>query len=78
MNGRKRVSQVELAYKARFVKTFENERYELKGSIAVERNSGEIAQVADIYYRVRSAQNKNKKLIAKRKNRSDELCLYLP
>ncbi|MYL43975.1 hypothetical protein [Virgibacillus salexigens] len=73
---KRRLSHVDLSYKAKSVKTFDNEVYELKGSIAVNTDNGEIQKVADIYYRVRTAVNSQKHVIAKRKNTNDELQTY--
>ncbi len=70
-----RVSSCELAFRAKFIHTFDGEYYELKGSMAVERK-GKIARLADIYYRVRSAQNHQRCQIAKRKKPEEELVLH--
>lgn len=71
--GGKRISQAELSYRAESVKTYDNEIYKLQGSIAVNQENGEIKKVADIYYRVRTAVDEKKQVVAKRKNSSDEL-----
>lgn len=54
------------------LKTFEGKTYEIKGAIAVEKDSGEVRHIADLYYRTRSVIF-NKRLLAKRKNAHDEL-----
>jgi hypothetical protein len=69
-----RVSSCELAFRAKFIRTFDGEYYELKGSMAVERK-GKVARLVDIYYRVRSAQNHQRCQIAKRKKPEEELVL---
>ncbi|MFS0788852.1 hypothetical protein ABC345_21040 [Shouchella sp. 1P09AA] len=72
---KRRVDHVELAYRAYSIRTFDNRFYVLKGTYAIDEENGDVTKVADLYYRVRSAQNRDHKLIAKRKNRSDELCI---
>lgn len=74
--SKKRLSHVDLSSKANSIKTFDNEIYELKGSLAVNMESGDVETVADIYYRVRTAVNSHKDIIAKRKHSDDELCTY--
>jgi len=64
---------MELATKAHTVKTFDNQIYKLKGSLAVNEDNGEIEKVADIYYRVRTAINEDHGIVAKRKHDEDEL-----
>lgn len=71
--GKRRLSHIELAYKADSIKTFDNEVYELKGTVAVNPNNGDIKKIADVYYRVRTAINEEKNVIAKRKHCNDEL-----
>lgn len=73
---KKRLSHVELSCKANSIKTFDNEVYELEGSVAVNKVNGDIQKVADIYYRVRTAVNSHKHVIAKRKHTDDELYFY--
>lgn len=68
-----RLSQVDLLYKANSVKTFNNEVYELKGTLAINRESGDIQPISAVYYNVRTAINKAKVIIAKRKHITDEL-----
>lgn len=58
---------------AKGLKTFEGKTYELKGALAVERETGKIERVAEIYYRVRSVVNEKGIIIAKRKTIEDEL-----
>ncbi|WP_035388115.1 MULTISPECIES: hypothetical protein [Bacillaceae] len=74
---RKRLSHVDLSCKAKSVKTFDNEVYELKGSLAVNKDNGKIQPVADIYYRVRTAVNSDRRIVAKRKHSEDELYTYV-
>lgn len=71
--GERRISQAELSYRAKSVKTYDNEIYKLQGSIAVNEENGDIKKVADIYYRVRTAVDEEKQVIAKRKKSTDEL-----
>jgi hypothetical protein len=47
--------------------------YELKGAVAIENKTGEIQNLAQIYYQVRSIVDSKKNLIAKRKNQDSEL-----
>lgn len=54
------------------LKTFEGKTYELKGAVGVEKESGEVRHIADLYYRTRSVIS-DKQLLAKRKNAHDEL-----
>ncbi|MYL22062.1 hypothetical protein GLW04_19490 [Halobacillus litoralis] len=77
MVSKKRLSHVDLSCKANSVKTFDNEIYELKGSLAINKENGNIQPVANIYYRVRTAVNHHKNVIAKRKHTNDELYTYV-
>ena len=54
------------------VKTFCGKVYQIKGFVGVETKSGEVKHVTDLYYSTRSVA-KEEKLIAKRKNKTDEL-----
>nr|WP_328822953.1 hypothetical protein [Planococcus soli] len=54
------------------LKTFEGKTYELKGAVGVEKDSGEVRHIADLYYRTRSVIS-DKRLLAKRKNAHEEL-----
>ena len=54
------------------LKTFEGKTYELKGAIGVEKDSGDVRHITDLYYRTRSVIS-DKRLLAKRKNVNDEL-----
>lgn len=54
------------------LKTFEGKTYELKGAVGVERESGDVLRIADLYYRTRSVVS-DKRLLAKRKNANEEL-----
>lgn len=58
---------------AQSIRTFENETFILKGTVAVDLENGNIEKLADVYYRVRTAIGKNEQIIAKRKNPFDEL-----
>lgn len=68
-----KLSQIELAYRGKSVKTFDKEVYELKGSLAINQKNGEVKKIADIYYNVRTALDDKKRVIGKRKKRTDEL-----
>lgn len=54
------------------VKTFEGKTYELKGFMGVEKSSGEVEHVSELYYRTRTVVTNNC-VVAKRKNENDEL-----
>lgn len=54
------------------LKTFEGKTYELKGAVGVEKESGDVRHITDLYYRTRSVIS-DKRLLAKRKNQHDEL-----
>ncbi|RXZ02122.1 MULTISPECIES: hypothetical protein [Fictibacillus] len=58
---------------AKSIRTFNNETYILKGTLAVDEENGNIEKLADIYYRVRTAIGQDEQIIAKRKNTFDEL-----
>ena len=73
---KRRVSQSELLHRANSVKTFDNQIYELKGTLAVDKSNGDIQKVADVYYRVRTAKDKSKDVIAKRKHTEGELVSF--
>lgn len=64
---------MDLLYKADSVKTFENEVYKLNGTMAVNRSNGEICPVSTVYYNVRTAIDKRRDVVAKRKNANEEL-----
>ncbi|MBT2583139.1 helix-turn-helix transcriptional regulator [Planococcus sp. ISL-109] len=54
------------------LRTFEGKTYELKGAIGVEKESGDVRHITDLYYRTRSVIS-DKQLLAKRKHAHDEL-----
>jgi len=54
------------------LKTFGGKIYELKGCLGIEKQTGEIRHVSDLYYRTRSVVSNNR-LLAKRKTPNDEL-----
>ena len=58
---------------AKSIRTFDNETYILKGTLAVEQENGNVEKLATLYYRVRTAIDENDKIIAKRKHALDEL-----
>lgn len=58
--------------KATSVKTFEGQTYELKGFIGIEKDSGEVKHITDLYYRTKTVVS-DSKILAKRKNEDDEL-----
>ncbi|MFB5563083.1 MULTISPECIES: hypothetical protein [Bacillus cereus group] len=75
MKSEKRIPFYEIASikKAHSLKTFDGKTYELKGAVAIENKTGEIQNLAQIYYQVRSIVDSKKNLIAKRKNQDSEL-----
>jgi hypothetical protein len=77
MKSEKRIPYYEIASKkkAHSLKTFDGKKktYELKGAVAIENKTGEIQNLAQIYYQVRSIVDSKKNLIAKRKNQDSEL-----
>jgi hypothetical protein len=74
MKSEKRIPYYEIASKkAHSLKTFDGKTYELKGAVAIENKTGEIQNLAQIYYQVRSIVDSKKNLIAKRKNQDSEL-----
>lgn len=54
------------------LKTFEGKVYELKGFVGIEKDSGQVEHVTDLYYRTRTVVS-NSTILAKRKNINDEL-----
>lgn len=58
---------------AKRLRTFDKEDYILKGTIAVNVDNGDVEKLADVYYRVRTVVGENRQIIAKRKNKLDEL-----
>lgn len=68
-----RLSFIELATKATTVKTFDKRVYELKGLLAVDQEDGCVKDLADVYYRVRTALDSRNSVVAKRKNDNEEL-----
>ncbi|WP_050182268.1 helix-turn-helix transcriptional regulator [Domibacillus robiginosus] len=54
------------------VKTFEGKTYELKGFMGIEKSSGEVEHVFELYYRTRTVVVNNC-VVAKRKSVNDEL-----
>lgn len=54
------------------VKTFDGKIYELKGFVGVERETGEIKHITDLYYRTRTVVA-DSKILAKRKKQDEDL-----
>jgi transcriptional regulator with XRE-family HTH domain len=54
------------------LKTFEGKTYELRGSVGIEKETGDVRHISDLYYRTRSVVS-DKRLLAKRKSANDEL-----
>ncbi len=54
------------------LKTFDGKVYELKGFVGIERDSGQVEHVTNLYYRTRTVVS-NSMILAKRKNVEDEL-----
>lgn len=72
----KRVSVHELAVVADSVRTFGGQEYQLKGTLAFSDN-GEVEKAVNIYYSARTVVKDNK-VVAKRKNKEDELTFVTP
>lgn len=72
-NLSERFSLYELPDKANSIKTFCGKTYKVKGFVGVETDTGEVKNIADLYYDVRSVVDCEDNLTAKRKNKSDEL-----
>lgn len=60
--------------KANSVRTFEGKTYDLIGSVGVEKESGEIRHVTDLYYRAKTVVS-DSKILARRKTIDEELLL---
>ncbi len=58
--------------KATSLRTFDGETYELKGFIGIEKESGEVKHITDLYYRTRTVVS-DSKVLAKRKGEDSEL-----
>lgn len=59
------------------VKTFSRKIYRIRGLIAQDIQTNEVKKLSSIYYEIRTVQNKFKKVVAKRRNPTDELkCVY--
>lgn len=69
---RERVSVYELPNKVDSVKLFNGKVYNLEGFLGKEIETGQVKNITEIYYQVRSAVSEGK-LYAKRKNPHDEL-----
>lgn len=54
------------------LKTFEGKTYELRGAIGIEKETGNVRHISDLYYRTRSVVS-DKQLLAKRKKPNEEL-----
>lgn len=54
------------------VKTFEGKVYELKGFVGIEKDTGEIKHITDLYYRTKTVVSESS-VLAKRKKESDDL-----
>ncbi len=57
---------------AESVRTFDGKTYQLHGRIAIEQESKETKEIAQLYYRIRTVVGENQ-VIAKRKHPDDEL-----
>ncbi|RKD26517.1 hypothetical protein BEP19_16770 [Ammoniphilus oxalaticus] len=58
--------------RANSVKTFEGEVYRVVGSIGIEKESGEVRHITDLYYRAKTVVSQTK-IVAKRKHAEEEL-----
>ena len=54
------------------VKTFEGKTYDLKGFVGIEKDSGEVKHITDLYYRAKTVASESK-LLAKREKKNQEL-----
>lgn len=80
--GKNRVEKGSVEMKERFslyelptassLRTFEGEIYELKGFVGIERTSGEVKHITDLYYNTKTVARENE-FLAKRKSIDDEL-----
>jgi hypothetical protein len=70
--GEERLTYLDLR-KAKSIRTFGNETFILKGTVAIDQENGNVEKLADVYYRVRTAIGENEQIIAKRKTELDEL-----
>lgn len=59
--------------RAKSAKTFDGKLYMLKGGVAVEKGTGDVKRVADIYYEVRSVMDQAHTIVAKRRKKDEEL-----
>lgn len=59
---------------ANSVRTFEGKTYDLIGSVGIEKDSGEIEHVTDLYYRAKTVVS-DSKILARRKTVDEELVL---
>lgn len=55
------------------VKTFSRKIYRIRGLIVQDIQTNEVKKLSSIYYEIRTVQNKFKKVVAKRRNPTDEL-----
>lgn len=67
-----RIGMYELPKEANTVKLFNGKIYQIEGFLGREMESGDVKNISEIYYHVRSAA-KDGKLCAKRKQPNDEL-----
>lgn len=68
---KKRFSLYELP-SACSVKTFEGKTYDLKGFVGIEKHTGEVKHITDLYYRAKTVVSESK-LLAKRRKENEEL-----
>lgn len=54
-------------------RTFSKEIYQIRGVVARNIETGEVVKLSNLYYEIRTVMNRNRKVVAKRKNQSDEL-----
>ncbi|NCU19068.1 hypothetical protein GW534_15560 [Bacillus sp. P1(2020)] len=55
------------------VRTFSKEIYRIRGVIARNVKTNEVVKLSKIYYEIRTVMNRQRQVVAKRKNPSDEL-----
>lgn len=74
MEAQKRLAFYDISdARAKSAKTFDGKLYTLKGGVAVEKGTGDIKRVADIYYEVRSVMDQAHTIVAKRRKKDEEL-----
>lgn len=55
------------------IRTFQRRIYEIKGIVVKDVATGKLERLQNIYYEIRTVKNKKGRVVAKRKNPTDEL-----